>query len=814
MRIFALICLFAQVSTLHASGIFGRVSDQAGLPLPFANVFIEGSTRGCATNLEGYFELELEPGSYTVVARFLGYATERKSIVLGNSKQELNFLLAAESLTLQDVLISGAEDPGMGIMRKAIANREIYRRETNSFSVDAYIKGLQRIDAAPDKILGIRIDAGDILDSNNAGIVYLSESYSRLHVKNAGTAAMRTREEMFASKVSGNDQGFSWNEAAPMEISFYEPRMDVSGVSERKFVSPLADDAFFFYRFVFAGTLIEDGYLINKIEVIPRRKQDPVYRGYIYIVEDSWRIYGTDMLLTQDAGIEFVDSLSLQMTYTPIDSAHWMPVSRQFRFKFGLLGIKGQGYFLAFYSNYALEPEFEKRLFGPEYLAIQDGANKLDSGYWANVRPVPLSELEAEDYLEKEILEKKRESKDYLDSLDRESNALQITNVLLGYSNENSFRKSRWYLNSPINSIGFNTVEGWFIGTSGGWNREVERNRIWRVSGNTHYGIGNGRLQADARVEWLNDMVHFQRLYIAGGKKVTDYHPDAISNLVNSTYTLLLKRNYLKLYESRFAEAGFSRELFNGLKASAKLQWADRIPLRNTSESEWIKWDEREYTSNDPLDETNMNWPFEPNKISLVSIQLRYQIGQRYATEPDRRYIIGSKWPALRLSYTGAYPVLGSSLDYSKMEGSIEYTQDLGLWGKMDLLAVAGGFADRDSLTFLDFHHFRGNQTVILRTELRRFNTLPYFTRSTNQNWLELHAEHHFNGFIFNKIPGVRKLRWQLVAGGHALKTPVDDWYAEMSIGIEHIFKVVRVDFAAGWGDPEPAYNVLVGIGF
>ena len=190
LRIFALICLFAQVSTLHASGIFGRVSDQAGLPLPFANVFIEGSTRGCATNLEGYFELELEPGSYTVVARFLGYATERKSIVLGNSKQELNFLLAAESLTLQDVLISGAEDPGMGIMRKAIANREIYRRETNSFSVDAYIKGLQRIDAAPDKILGIRIDAGDILDSNNAGIVYLSESYSRLHVKNAGTAAM------------------------------------------------------------------------------------------------------------------------------------------------------------------------------------------------------------------------------------------------------------------------------------------------------------------------------------------------------------------------------------------------------------------------------------------------------------------------------------------------------------------------------------------------------------------------------------------------------------------------------------------------
>ncbi len=794
--------------------VYGTVTDANGTPLPFANVFVEGTTRGCATNLEGYYELALEPGNHVLVVRYLGYTSQRQALPMSAARRELNWLLQPEALTLQDVIISGSEDPGMAIMRKAIAARESFRRETGSFSTDAYIKGLQRIDGAPEKIMGIRIDAGDMLDSNNTGIVYLSESYSRLHVDKPGTPSARSKEEMLASKVSGDDQGFSWNEAAPMEVTFYDPRLNINGVAERDFISPLADDAFFFYRFVLAGTFLEDGRLINKIEVLPRRRQDPVFRGHVYIVEDTWRLYGTDMLLTRDAGIEFIDSLQIQMTYSPVDSARWMPVSRQFRFRFGILGIRGQGYFMAFYSNYALDPSFPKGFFGPEVMRIQDGANEKDSLFWEARRPVPLSPLEAEDYREKDILAKKREDKGYLDSLDRLSNRPQIMDVLLGYSNENSYKKTRWYIDALLNTIGFNTVEGRYGSLGGGWNREMPRNRVWRVNGQLRYGIGNGRLQADGRVQWVSDPIHFQRFELAGGKAITDYHPGAVSGLVNSLYAQFLRRSYLKLYEVHYVEASMTRQLFNGFRASGTLHWANRIPLRNTSDLTWLALTDREFTSNDPLDEENFDWPFLEHRISRYTLSFRYQIAQRYATEPDRRFLLGSKWPELQFRVMGAAPVLGSGVDYLRLDGGLTYSVSLGLVGRSDLNFGVGGFLRSDSLPFQDYRHFTGNQTNVLRPELARFNVLPYFARSTDQYWFEWHYEHHFNGFVFNKIPGIRKLRWQLVGGTHGLYTPDGNWYTELAVGIEHIFKVGRIEFGAGWGEGAPAYNVLVGLGF
>jgi hypothetical protein len=130
-------------------------------------------------------------------------------------------------------------------------------------------------------------------------------------------------------------------------------------------------------------------------------------------------------------------------------------------------------------------------------------------------------------------------------------------------------------------------------------------------------------------------------------------------------------------------------------------------------------------------------------------------------------------------------------------------------------LRSGGGFLQSDSLTFIDFQHFQGNQTIFLRPGLARFHVLPYFERSTIRPWAELHYEHHFNGFFFNKLPGLRKLRWQLVAGTHALYTADQGWYQELSLGIEHLFKVGRVEGVFGRGEEgENRWGVLVGFGF
>jgi len=77
---------------------------------------------------------------------------------------------------------------------------------------------------------------------------------------------------------------------------------------------------------------------------------------------------------------------------------------------------------------------------------------------------------------------------------------------------------------------------------------------------------------------------------------------------------------------------------------------------------------------------------------------------------------------------------------------------------------------------------------------------LPYYTYSTKNWYAEAHAEHHFNGFIFNKVPLLKKYRIQEVVGGHVLFNDKLDQYYEINFGFENIFRVLRIDYVLGYG--------------
>ena len=71
---------------------------------------------------------------------------------------------------------------------------------------------------APETILGQDVgDMDGLLDSTGQGILYLSESESQLYF----TAPDDYKEVMVSSKVSGDDNGFSFNSASDMDFSLY-----------------------------------------------------------------------------------------------------------------------------------------------------------------------------------------------------------------------------------------------------------------------------------------------------------------------------------------------------------------------------------------------------------------------------------------------------------------------------------------------------------------------------------------------------------------------------------------------------------------
>jgi hypothetical protein len=83
------------------------------------------------------------------------------------------------------------------------------------------------------------------------------------------------KEIVYSSKVSGNNQAFSWNSASAFSSDFYDNIIPLEGVMPRGMISPIADGAFTFYKYKLLGTFYEDGLVINKIQVIAKRPTDP-----------------------------------------------------------------------------------------------------------------------------------------------------------------------------------------------------------------------------------------------------------------------------------------------------------------------------------------------------------------------------------------------------------------------------------------------------------------------------------------------------------------------------------------------------------
>jgi len=82
--------------------------------------------------------------------------------------------------------------------------------------------------------------------------------------------------------------------------------------------------------------------------LLPKRKNDKAFTGFVYIVEDQWSLFGVDVGLTgQQAQIPAVDLFNITQTFTYYKTDNlWVKTTQLFDFKFGIFGFKGDGCFL------------------------------------------------------------------------------------------------------------------------------------------------------------------------------------------------------------------------------------------------------------------------------------------------------------------------------------------------------------------------------------------------------------------------------------------------------------------------------------
>ena len=300
----------------NAAKLTGLITDENNQPLPFVIVYISGTSVGTTANPDGYYTLELQNGSYDISFRLIGYSLLTKKVEINNQAVELNVKMLNESIKLKEVNISAnTEDPAYAIIRAAQAKRIFYLEQVKLYKTHAYVKSTQRLSEHPKKVLGQKVDIGDEVDSLT-GIFYLSESVSELYFKEP----KNFKEIMISSKVSGSPKTYSFNQSTDVLLSFYESLVNIEGLTPRGIVSPIAGNSIFYYKFRHEGTFSENGVLINKISVIPKRRYDPVFTGTIYIAEDTWRLYSVDLQITREQQMEFVDTFRIRQNFLRVST--------------------------------------------------------------------------------------------------------------------------------------------------------------------------------------------------------------------------------------------------------------------------------------------------------------------------------------------------------------------------------------------------------------------------------------------------------------------------------------------------------------
>ena len=798
--------------------ITGKITDTNKEPLSFVSVYLNKSITGTTSNDSGNYELNIKkPGDYTIVFQFLGYKTVKKNVSIQSFPYTLDVSLEDEEIMLDEFSITTNGNPANIIIRKAIESKEINTNKFEDYTSNFYSRGLFKIKNAPKKIFGRTLgDLGGGLDSTRTGIIYLSETVSEITFQKR---PKKFKEKIIASKVSGSDNGISFNRAEEVNFDFYR---NAVLVAENNLVSPIADEAFSFYTYKLEGSFYDKNEkLISKIKVIPKQVGGRVFNGFIYIVEDDWAIYGIDLVANgKQVGIPIIDKLRFKQNYnySGINDA-WIKISQTIDFKFGLFGFNVNGRFSAGYSNYNFEPNLTKKTFTKEVLSFAIGATKKDANFWNQLRPVPLTNEELEDYKIKDSIKMVRESKSYLDSINKIQNKVTFLSPIIGYTFQNSFKKWSLSFDGLIEDFSFNTVQGFHSSLGVNYfKRQNDKGKWWSAGLGLSYGLSEKKARPTFYFSRKWNNISKPRFYLSGGITTAQFNGrNPIKKLDNLIRSLTRRLNYIKIYEKEFVKIGYSEEILNGFYFSSSLEYANRKPLFNTSNYSFASQSINDpYTSNNPLEPDNFTSSvFTEHKIATLNIGSTFVFGQKYLSYPDRKFNVSeSKFPSLNVNYRKTFGASNSEFNADLITASLKQDVNAGNYGEFFYYIRGGVFLKNKNIAFMDNLQAKGNQMFIVTDDNRRYNfgLLEYYRFYSNNRYTEAHLEHSFNGYLLRKIPLINKLNFHLVTGVKGLFMWDKKPYSEYSIGIDNIgfgkWRVLRVDYV------KSNYNGIKGDGF
>ena len=762
--------------------INGKVTDSLNNPLIGVSVYIQDSFVGTVTNSEGKFYLGNLPSEKGIVVfKSLGFKTIKRPYDLELTSVDFEVKMKEEFISLEEITLKSEENPANAIIRAAIKKRKENLSKNQRFTANFYSKGVVSTKELPRKILGQDIDVSNQdLDSTRSGILYLSETYSKISKNNE-----QFKETITAVKISGDKQALTFNSAADAEFNFYQNSVNL----DNDLISPIGEMAFSFYRYKLLGTFYTDeGKLINQIEVNRKIDSSPTFQGIIYIVEDDWSFYGLELQLDQkQSSISIIDSFSIKQNfnYDPKSDA-WVKSNQVIDFVAGIFGFNFKAHFSAVYNDYDFKPNFDDKTFGKKIYEIVDGAQEKDS-LFQNNRPIPLTENESSNYIKKDSIAKAHKAPAYIDSLDREANRFRWRNIL-GKRIQNSKEDFFYGFSLPPTSFHFNTVQGYNANINFFYNRNWEKKmKSLGIKLYNTFGFSDRVNYPGLLLDYLMNRENYSRFSLSaeiGLIQFDDQQP--IRLLMNDINSLFFKENFAKWYQNNKIEASFSTFLSPEFFVSFSAAKHIRKSRSNTTDFSFFN-KELNYKSNKP---NNSNYDFQNHNIKKYGFVIKYRPQNQYYQYTNQRfYTQKENYPQLTLEFNQAFGSDISLYNYMKLDFTYDQEISLGIVGTSFLRIKTGTFIQKETPAFMDFNHFHGNEILLGNNTpyLNQFNLLPYYEFSSSDNYFLIHWEHQFQKWGVGNWPLIRLLKSEFVFGFHLLSVKQQKPHIEFNVGLNKL---------------------------
>lgn len=849
-----LTALILNFTSLSAQGtIRGKIQNEEGTALEFASIFVKETGKGAIANIEGVYEIRVAPGKYTLVFQYLGYSTVVKNIEAVRGAQEINVVMKKQAFQLQEVeVVAGQEDPANTVMRKAIAKADYHRNQLDAYEATVYIKGSGRLINAP-AFLRAQIEK-EGLDSTTA---FVTESVSKIEFKRPN----KYKETVISIRSQGDDNDTSPN--GYFQGSFYDD--DNEGA-----VSPLSSRAFAYYKFKLEGFYEDRGYFVNKIKVTPRSRGENVFEGYIYILEDYWSIHSLN-LTSYYLGFEN----NIEQIYAPIRENVWMPVSFKFIIGGKILGFRFEYQYLATADDYKIdinpdldidfrvideniekelaaqlenkqedknasvyqkletgeeltrkdlrklmreyEKEEQKAQEEPEVVSERDftidsTAYKKDSSYWAVVRPIPLTAYEVKGYARVDSLARVEKEADE----GKSSSGFSFGDVFTGYKFKTG-EQSSFEFSSPVFGIQFNPVEGFSLHEDLTFTKRQPNSRF-QVRATPRYAFARKTLtgMGSIGIRSNNDNLNGYKIELSGGRYIFQYNEERpINEFLSMVENLFFERNFIRLFEKDFVKF-YGEKTLDKWKVYGSFERAVRFTLQNNTYQTWVKYDDRNYASNIPVNESVMP-PLEGAETALTaSLGFDVRPWQKYAVRNGKKEILDKATPLFSLKYKTAWPIafLNTTASFSQLDLTFKHQFRMGPRSNVHLKVNGGFFFGKKTMAFTDFKHFSGNQLNYTTADpVGSFRLLEYYRHSTDDKYLSANVHYGFRKFLITQLPAVWMLGMRENLFVNYLNTPTSENYFELGYSLDKIFRFFRLEAVASFQNGKyNDFGVLIGI--